>query len=325
MAKEMDDGAIIESSIPTTQKPDEYIRFNEDKIYKAQIDEVIYTDDERNKNGTAVEYNLTLLSFKANNAYRKIFNAISLNSLGGFNDYSEIIYKPKTREIVRGNEQGKAYAENTDGDFVAVKFLEGNEQACVILGAWYHPRTNESSKKTKRATKSDGHRLKFEYNGMDIEINKDGELKIESLGGPRDTNGNLTNAGNGGILIKLSKDGKITLDTQDQAKITVDKNSNEVEIEANTIKLGNSAIEPIILGNQWLAYNNAQIVATLNALISVVGAMATSLDTHTHSYTWTGSAGSGNTGGPSTPSSPAAPSPAAAATPTLLAKKGKSE
>lgn len=313
-SRETDDGAIIETSIPVSKKQGEYIRFNNTTIYKAQVDDVIYVDDDRNITGQ-VEYILTLLSFKAGDAYRKVFNAVSLNGLGGINDYSEKIYKAKSRELVRGKEKGKAYSENTNGDIVAVMFLEGNEQSPVIIGPWFHPRN------TKKAKKDDGHRMKGEYNGIEWEINKDGEFTLKSLGGPRDDNQNLTNESNGGILIKLSKDGKITLETGDQPKITVDKNSNEVTIEANKIKVGNNAIEPIVLGNQWVAYTNAEIVAKLNALIAAFGTLVTSIDSHTHAYTWTDPAGASVTSPPPA-SGVSGPSAAGVAGPLQLSKKG---
>lgn len=325
MAKETDDGAVIESALPVTNKADEYIRFNNKTLYRAQVEEVLYVDDERNKSKQCVEYNLTLTSYKANDGYRRIYNARSINSLGGLNDFSEIIYQPKTQELTRGKEGGKAYPENTNGDFVMVMFLEGNEQSCVILGSWYHPRTNIPESKTKRAKKEDGHRVKFEYNGVVVEINKDGELIMQSLGGPRDINGNLTNSGNGGILIKLGKDGKITLDTQSQPKVTIDKNSNEVVVESGSVKIGSGAIEPMVLGISWMTYNNTVIVPTINALIAAVGGLASSADTHTHAYTWTGTSGSGATSPPGSSTGVTPPASAAAATPTILAKKGKVE
>lgn len=317
-SRETDDGAVIESGLPAGDKVHYYARFNNYSIYKAQVDEVIYTDDKRNQTGK-VEYNVSLISYKSNNIYRKLFNVPTLNALGGKNDYSETVYQPITTEYVRNSENDRAYAENTDGDFVTVMFLESNEQLPIIVGSWNHPRNQKSAKE------SDGHRMKGEYNGIEWEINKDGELTIKSLGGPRNNQGQLTNESNGGILIKLAKDGKIIIDTGSQPKITVDKNANEITNEASTVKVGSGAVEPMVLGTQWLVFTNAQIITKLNALIAAVGTLASDFNSHTHPYTWEDPAGSGNTSATSGPSSPSPPSPAAAASTAQLAKKGKVE
>lgn len=311
----MDDGAVIESALPMGNKPPENTRYKDLKIYKAQIEEVIYKDNERNKTGH-VEYDLVIMSGNVNEGYRKIRNAVSLNSLGGINDYEEIIYKAKTKEFSRGAGLGKAYSENTNGDIVALMFLEGNEEFPVIIGPWSHKRNNNS------ASESDGHRMKGEYNGVQWEINKDGEFIITLLGGPRDDSGNLTNESNGGLLIKLSKDGKINIDSGSQPIITIDKNSNEVTVEANSIKIGSNAVEPIVLGNTWVAYNNAEIITKLNALITAFNTFGSLYDSHTHNENGTGG---GVTDPPNGGGSPGAPSSAASASSAQLALKGKAE
>lgn len=317
-SRETDDGAIIESGIPTGNKTHYYARFNNFSIYKAQVDEVIYKDDKNNQTGK-VEYNVSLISFKSNNVYRKLFNVPAVSSIGGKNDYSEVVFQPKTTEYTRAKEEGKAFAENTDGDFVTVMFLESNEQMPIITGGWFHPRNNESAKK------EDGHRIKGEYNGIEWNINKEGELIIQSLGGPRDNQGQLTNTNNAGILIKLSKDGKISIETGSQPKIIVDKNGNTITHEANSVKVGENAIEPMVLGTQWLTFTNAQIITKINALIGAVNTLASDFNSHTHAYTWTDPGGAGSTAAPSSSSSASAPSSATSASTTQLAKKGKVE
>lgn len=97
-----------------------------------------------------------------------------------------------------------------------------------------------------------------------------------------------------------------------------------IEIESSTIKIGSGAIEPIILGNQWVTYNNVQIVATLNALILAYTSLSGTMSTHTHPYTWEDGPGAGDTS-PSGSSGPAAPAPAGLAGAPQLAIKGKVE
>lgn len=341
----MDDGAVIESALPMDDKPAENTRYRDLRVYKAQVEEVIFVDDQRNKTGK-VEYDLIIISGNSNEGYRKVRNAVSLNSLGGVNDYEETIYKPKTKEFSRGTELGKPHPANTNGDIVALVFLEGNEEFPVILGPWSHKRNS------KAAITTDGHRMKGEYNGVQWEINKDGELIITMLGGPRDDDGNLTNESNGNLLIKLGKDGKITIDSGSQPIITIDKNGNsitcnaktitldsgnqpittidgdgnETTVESATVKIGSGAIEPIVLGDQWVIFENTQVIPKINALIAAVGTLIGEFNAHTHPYTWTDGPGSGSTGTADQGSSGASPpATSTSAGAPQLATKGKVE
>jgi len=122
----------------------------------------------------------------------------------------------------------------------------------------------------------------------------------------------------------LKSSNKIRLrDSGNSKYIDLDFSGNKIETESPTIKIGKNAIEPIILGNQWVTYNNTQIVLTLNALISAVNTLIGDFNSHTHSYS-PGSDPTTQTGSPSgSGSSP--PSPAGFAGAPQLSIKGKIE
>lgn len=228
---ELSDGTVIEGSCPVSRLKPSNSRYNDIRIYKASVERTVYTDDPKNKTGN-VEYDLIMFTGNSLEPARSIKNAVTLNSLGGINDYSEIIYKEKTKTYVQGSDGGKAAPENVNGDIVALFFLEGNETMPVILGPWSH------KKNTQGATKTDGHRIKGEYNGVEWEINKDGEFIVTMLGGPRDDDGNLTNESNGGIFIKFHTDGTI-------------------EIDGANVKLGTEAAQSIVRGDAFRDLFNA--------------------------------------------------------------------
>ena len=241
---ELYDGTVIEASCPVTEQSSSSSQYNDVRIYKAQVEEVVYADSSKNKSGN-VEYNLIMFTGNSLEPARPIKNAVTLNSLGGINDYSEVVYKEKTRVYTKGTNGAKDSPENTNGDMVALFFLEGNETMPVILGPWSH------KKNTKAATATDGHRIKGEYNGVEWEINKDGEFILTILGGPRDDDGGLTNEDNGGLLIKFEKDGKISIDSGDDAILTIDKNTKTIELDADIVKVGTSAAQSIVRGDAF--------------------------------------------------------------------------
>jgi hypothetical protein len=103
-------------------------------------------------------------------------------------------------------------------------------------------------------------------------------------------------------------------------------NSAEATLESASIKLGDSAVQPVILGTSWVAYNNAEIITKLNALIAAFITLAGSFSAHTHSYLAPTGGSTGATTGTASPSSTgSAPAPASVATPALLTVKTKAE
>lgn len=107
---------------------------------------------------------------------------------------------------------------------------------------------------------------------------------------------------------------------------TIDSQGDVATTESGTIKLGSGAVEPIILGTSWVAYNNAEIITKLNLLITAFGVLAGSFSSHNHSYLApTGPSTGATTGGPSPSGTGSPPASAAVATPALLTTKSKAE
>lgn len=145
----------------------------------------------------------------------------------------------------------------------------------------------------------------------------------------------------GQTIVITDKDGRTIEILKDSDNIQLrDKNTTKyidlkigedtIELESSIIKLGSGAIEPIILGNSWEVYNNAEIVTKLNMLIVAVTTLAGALPTHTHTYADdNGSSVVTKTTSSPTPDGAAAsgeiPAPSAVAGPSLLAQKAKAE
>jgi hypothetical protein len=189
-----------------------------------------------------------------------------------------------------------------------------------------------SSKKGIRLTTSQGHKIELLEEGSDGSSSN--RINVQTKGGQILRLSDDDDSSQQNVLISDTNERTIEISKQNDTIKLRDKDSNNyielkfsdstIEIESSTIKLGSNAVEPIILGTSWVAYNNAQIITKLNALITAFGTMASSFSSHTHSGTDSG--GDTFTTSPPSPSSTGTPpSAAAVATPALLSIKGRIE
>jgi len=187
-----------------------------------------------------------------------------------------------------------------------------------------------SSKKGIRLTTSQGHKIELLEEGSDGSSSN--RINVQTKGGQIFRLSDDDDSSKQNVLISDTNERTIEISKQNDTIKLRDKDSNNyielkfsnstIEIESSTIKIGSGAIEPMVLGNSWLAFENAQVITKLNLLIAAFSTMAASFSSHTHSGTDSG----GDTfisSGPSPSSTGSAPAPAAVATPALLAIKGK--
>lgn len=193
--------------------------------------------------------------------------------------------------------------------------------------------TNNSVTQTKenkgfRITTSGGHSIILMEE--DTDGSQQNRIKIETKNGQKillaDSNDSetqkiiLTDSEDRSIEI-LKDDNKIILKNGDSSiYIDLQFSVDTIETEASTIKIGKNAVEPIILGNQWVIYNNAEIVTKLNALIAAYETLNGNYGSHTHSYTDDGNPMT--TGGPSSGGGASGLSTAGSAGSQQLAQKG---
>ena len=169
-----------------------------------------------------------------------------------------------------------------------------------------------------------GQRILGEFQGLRWNINKDGELTIVYQG-PKNAKGLLTKSAVQPTIIKINKDGEIFLiDNLDQEikisrkdqKIYIssgNKKPDFIEIVRSTKDItascqhqivtvapkvsigGKDAKEPLVLGNVWMAFYNTMLQTQLNPLIDAVKSLQATVNSHTHSFTWSGLSGTSTT------------------------------
>ena len=166
------------------------------------------------------------------------------------------------------------------GDNVWVEFVAGNIDFPVWSGVWYpQGKTPQTSDGQAPVTENKVIRTP---SGHVLELDDKGE-KVVLL----DKNNNKVTLDASGIVITDTNQNQITLDTSG-VKIA-DKSGNEavmdatgVTVKSQAIKLGEAAVEPLVLGNQFLTlFNTHMHIGNLGAPTSPPAAAGTpALPTH---------------------------------------------
>jgi hypothetical protein len=153
-----------------------------------------------------------------------------------------------------------------------------------------------------------------------------GEPSVANGGHKIDLDDGLATVDAQGNVTHTTTSKGIRLTTSGGQYIKLQDNPVNIELEAPTIKVGSGAIEPMVLGTQWMTYMNTEIVPKLNALIAAVNDFMSSageFSDHVHSNPEGGYTGQPVTPGGGGITPPPLPNAAASASSAQLAVKGK--
>ncbi len=165
-----------------------------------------------------------------------------LDVMAGLTNGDDNVLHPATK--LRAGAPGKfnrqTPANDSDGDRVLVGFIDGSRQRPVIMGVFRH------SFATYGAQESNGERRLTQHQGTTIEIKDNGEYVITGVSG---------------TALTVAADGTYTI-----AGVA------NVSIDGTQLKLGASAIQPVIRGTDF----NASVLTPISTAAAVLlGVMAT--------------------------------------------------
>ncbi len=193
-----------------------------------QVVEINYPSDENNFK--TITYNV--LINEKNDSYNQfvLYNCQLVDKFGGLADYTNYTLRKNDKDI-SGVTEGEVESKDLLGSYVLVGLINGSAATPIILGGLPFIDLPDDSKR-KLPTKEDGHCLTFEFNGVNLNINKDGELLVQKYGptksdGTLDTD--LSNKDQANSFIQINKDGDIKLSTTNKEKI--DEADNIVTIK----------------------------------------------------------------------------------------------
>jgi hypothetical protein len=201
---------------------------------------VLHPKDEDNESQIITEYNVLAIEqdrqFGMNTTLFK--NCIVLESFGGIADFFE--YKLRATKDPEKLKKEAKIDENEEGALVLLLCLDGSSEKAIIIGSMKNP-----SRETT-LTKDNEKHLEGEYNGINWQINKDGEFTI-TFKSATDNAGEYADEEAGGTSIKLDKTGSLEYDDGKSNKLKLDKKEEQLDIEVGkkiNIKAGDEmAIE----------------------------------------------------------------------------------
>jgi len=151
-------------------------------------------------------------------------NCVTIQSFGGIGDFFEF----KLRASSKAQDTYKKGTLNSlpnDGSLVTILCLDGNAEKGIIVGSIAHP-----SRKTK-LTKVAGQHAEGEYNGINWQINKEGEFQV-TFKSKTDNKGIPQDSKSGGTYFKIDKTGSVAINDAVGDSISIDKPNQTVNINA---------------------------------------------------------------------------------------------
>lgn len=145
----------------------------------------------------------------------------ALQSFGGIGDFFEYKLRQPEKDVKVVEDP-----QDQNGSIVLMMCLNGVQDTAVIIGALSHP------KRQTTLTKEAGQHLEGEYNGVNWQINDDGELTV-TFKSATDNNGKPENEEAGGSFFKMDKDGSFELNSgEGSEQIRIDKSEKNISFKS---------------------------------------------------------------------------------------------
>ena len=148
-------------------------------------------------------------------------NCMVKDLLGGVADFFEM----KLRTPTKDDFKSKLNAREQNGSVVLILCLDGLSDKAIIIASLCHP-----ARKTT-LTKENGQHAEGEINGLNVQINKDGELTV-TFKSASDNDGKYKDDKAGGTFFKIEKDGSFELSDNKEDKIRIDKTKQTIDVLA---------------------------------------------------------------------------------------------
>jgi hypothetical protein len=207
-----------------TEDDNNYLKYlgNDITLKVGVILKTIELEDEGNNLKIAPEYTVMTSGDENITIYN---NCISAESFGNAADF----FTAKLRQTNDANKvKASGSLNNQDGAMVLLLCLKGKSEQGIILKSLAHP-----NKKTV-LTKEAGLHMEGEYNGINWQVNKDGELTVtfKSASNIKDGKVEYVSEETGGAFAKIDKTGSIEVNDGKAESIRIDKVKQTIDIKA---------------------------------------------------------------------------------------------
>jgi phage baseplate assembly protein gpV len=184
---------------------------------------VVDIEDEENENKIVPEYDVMALENDPENGLNSTIykQCISFDGFGGVADFFQMKLRP-VKDAKKT--QQKLNLKDETGSLVLLLCIDGQSDRAMIIKSF-------PSQEKSILTKEKGIHLEGEYNGINYQINKDGELTVtfrsatEDDGTPKDEEA-------GGTFLKIDKTGSFEVNSGNKESIKIDKKEKTISVNA---------------------------------------------------------------------------------------------
>lgn len=274
--RERFDGSLQSSNVPTSQN---VVLRDDNTLYRGMVVKVLFVDDKdnitTNSSNPEVLYDVIILG--GGPAGQILSNCRLASLFGGNVNYYERVLKATTKVL------NKDRLSEHDGDIVFVQFIQGHSGYPIITSLDKGIKTEY-----KAATKEDGQRLQWQFNGIFEQITKDGEYCLIKKSADLKEDEITWKLLNDEVSVQTFKSGlKITNDGINDKSLIETKGGATVEIDGKTGKITLTKGETIIEldGNSGKIALKGQIIdlgATVADLVTKFLELSTAFNTHVH-------------------------------------------
>lgn len=188
-------------------------------------------EDEGNIGKKIPEYDVLVVQQDSNNSMEPVIykNCINIDGFGGKADYLEYKLRknPKSQKKPEGSLDTNF--QEQFGSMVLLLCLDGSTDKGIIVKSVHH-----NGRKTTLTKDADIH-LEGEYNGLNWQINKDGELTI-TFKSKTDNEGKPQDEESGGTTLKMDKEGSVDINTNlegdEETYVRIDKKNKDIGLKA---------------------------------------------------------------------------------------------
>lgn len=223
------------------------------RLRTGEVQAVYFPEDDENVSKRFVEYQVWVQHRANGTAVTKIYDhCIAVDQLGSIADFSFATYRADPSATRK--DSAKTMKPGL-GAKVLILCINGESTSGVIVGGIRNGQAEVDAKE-------DGHHMHSRFNGVDVQVNKDGEYTLTYQGAQKvdGTSEDDVDQDVVGTFVKISKDGKFTVsDKNGYNSVVVDptgsvtvKSNQEVVVDAPEVDLGGAdADQPVPKGNDW--------------------------------------------------------------------------
>jgi hypothetical protein len=270
MASVLDDGTVIPHFLGMRQSNSAnafYDNLNVMSIFPGEVIAAYPPSSKQNVSKKFYEYDVLVYRHDGNGptSTQVFHNCLIKDTFGSASDF--VRFTPRITKVER---DGKRSSYNSR---VMVQCLNGDTATAVIVGFIKHDLLYGEKGKEKDL----GHNLEFEFNGVNVEITKDGDFRFTRKGATKETGEPVDKDDtdkNGGFQLIMDKAGGLKAVTGDGNQyMEINHADKRIDIDADEgVHLGGDD-EPLMLGKTYCEAEDQFLQDMQSALQSLSGAI----------------------------------------------------